>query len=268
MSNSGNAAPQCGTYDDKREESRSGERRSRSQQHRGWYSRGYLPHFDVPRVIQHITYRLADSLPRAVLKQMQVDIESSVRDDEKRKSELRQRIETYLDAGHGSCMLRIPEIAACFVDTWRHFDGVRYRLLAWVVMPNHCHVMIEQIEGVPLGKIVLSWKNYTARFINEYESRTGVRLSQEDRTGVRQSQGDRTGVRRSQVWHREYWDRYIRDERHFEATKSYITMNPVKAGLAAKPEDWPWSSAGARSEHSNTMETRLMTPTSYEETEA
>jgi len=220
QSSSGIAAPQCGNYDDKSEVGRSMGRQS--QQHQGWYSRGYLPHFDVPCVIQHITYRLADSLPRAVLKQMQVDIETSVRDDDKRQAELRQRIETYLDAGHGSCVLQEPKVATCVIDTWHHFDGERYHLLEWVVMPNHCHVLIELFEGVALGKIVLSWKNYSARFINEHKGRTGVR--------------------RSQVWQREYWDRFIRDERHFEAAKKYIVMNPVNAGLVAKPEEWLWSS--------------------------
>ncbi|MCX5969976.1 MAG: transposase, partial [Coprothermobacterota bacterium] len=62
--------------------------------------------------------------------------------------------------------------------------------------------------------------------INENMSRTGMRRSQE-----------------SQVWHREYWDRFIRDERHFVAARDYIVMNPVKAGLVTKPEDWPWCSA-------------------------
>ena len=62
-------------------------------------------------------------------------------------------------------------------------------------MPNHCHVLIELFEGVALEKIVLSWKNYSAQFINEHKGRTGVRRSQEG----------------SQVWQREYWDRFIRD---------------------------------------------------------
>ena len=232
---SGIAAPQCGNYGDKSDVGRCGERRTRpqprprNQQHRGWYSRGYLPHFDVPRGIQHITYRLADSLPRAVMKQMQADIEVSVRGDDECQTELRRRIETYLDAGHGSCILQEPQVATCVIDTWYHFDGERYHLLEWVVMPNHCHVLIELVEGVALGKIVLSWKNYTARFINEYKSRTGVRRSQG-----------------GQVWQREYWDRFIRDERHFEAAKKYIVMNPVNAGFVARPEEWLWSSAKER----------------------
>jgi type I restriction enzyme R subunit/putative DNA methylase len=263
-----NAALGCGDFVDKSEDIPSGERHPQKhiQQHRGWYSRGYLPHFDSPYVIQHITYRLADSLPRAVLEQIQTELRTSIQDEDQRQTALRQRVETYLDAGNGSCVLQEPEVAACVVDTWHRFDGKRYHLLEWVVMPNHCHVLIEPFEGTPLGKIVLSWKNYTARFINEYKSRTGVRLSQDDRTRVRLSQDDRarvrpiqddrTGVRPtpngSQVWQREYWDRFIRDEHHFEAVKKYIIMNPVQAGLAAKPEDWPWSSAKDRIEQNGT----------------
>ncbi len=244
MKDLGSAAPQCGANDDN--DNRSLERSP--QQHRGWYSRGYLPHFDSPHIIQHITYRLVDSLPHAVLEQMQAEIAASDRDEENRKAELRQRIEHYLDAGYGSCVLQEPEVAACIVDTWFHFDGDRYRLLEWVVMPNHCHVLIEPFEGAPLGKIVLSWKNYTARFINKYKARTGVRGSQGCKaprgSQVQGSQEvqDSQGVRGSQVWQREYWDRFIRGERHYLAAKSYIVMNPVKAGLVTQPEDWPWSS--------------------------
>ena len=45
------------------------------------------------------------------------------------------------------------------------------------------------------------------------------------------------------VWHREYWDRFIRDQRHFEQTVEYIHLNPVKAGLVITAEKWRWSSA-------------------------
>ncbi|MCX5971745.1 MAG: transposase [Coprothermobacterota bacterium] len=214
----GTAAPQCGNSSEQTEAYRSGE-----QPARGWYSRGYLPHFDTAHAIQHITYRLADSLPQSALEQMQAELKEEVRNRDARETQLRRKIEAFLDAGHGSCVLRKPDVAACVVDTWLRFDGERYRLLQWVVMPNHCHVMIEPREGIPLGKIVLSWKNYTARWINENMSRTGVR--------------------RSRIWHREYWDRFIRDEGHFMATREYIVMNPVKAGLVTKPEDWLWSSA-------------------------
>lgn len=242
MRTSGGAAPQCGKNVNEEKKCRSGERRSqeeeegrtgvrRPQEMRpqgGWYSRGYLPHFDSSHIIQHITCRLADSLPLAALERLQELAATVARDDPAREAEVRRQLEAYLDAGYGSCVLRESQVAACIVETWQRFDGERYRLLEWVVMPNHCHVLIEPLPGYPLGKIVLSWKNFTARFINEYLGRSGERRS-------RQS---------SQVWQREYWDRFVRDERHLAEVVEYIRQNPVKAGLVAKPEDWPWSSAG------------------------
>jgi putative DNA methylase len=65
-----------------------------------------------------------------------------------REIELRRRIEEYLDAGHGACWLRRPEIAALVEGALRYFDGQRYRLLAWCVMPNHVHTLIRSDRKV------------------------------------------------------------------------------------------------------------------------
>ncbi|MHB1294828.1 MAG: REP-associated tyrosine transposase [Anaerolineae bacterium] len=106
-----------------------------------------------------------------------------------------------------------------------YFDAQRYRLFAWVIMPNHVHVLLETLAGWTLAGVVASWKTYTGR-------RLSALLPGSGRSGTCH-----------QVWHREYWDRYIRNARHFNVTMQYIHDNPVKAGLATKPEDWPWSSA-------------------------
>jgi REP element-mobilizing transposase RayT len=209
MSNAGNAEPQLGST------------------HRGWYSRGYLPHRDHPGLLQAITYHLADSLPAAVLEQMDAELRSLP--PERQDTERRRRVEAWLDAGHASCVLRLPEAAECVVDTWRHFAGERYDLIAWVVMPNHVHVLVRVYDGVSLGKIVQSWKSYTGRRIR-------VMIEEQGRAGARRSQGQG-------VWMREYWDRYIRDERHFQMAVDYIHQNPVKARLVGVAKDWPWSSA-------------------------
>jgi putative transposase len=220
----GSAAPQCGeplNQDELAESAR--------PKPRGWYSRGYLPHCDSAQAIQSITYRLNDALPARVLERMQAEVRREITDPKTRDSELRKRIEDYLDAGHGSCILRESEVAECIVDTWLHFDGTRYRLLEWVAMPNHCHVLIEPLPGIALGTIVLSWKNFTARFINRFVGRRRVGAQVEGR-----------------VWQREYWDRYIRNDQHLAAARHYIRMNPVKAGLVEHPQDWPWGSAGVQ----------------------
>ena len=187
----------------------------------GWYSRGYLPHFDGRDVIQHVTMHLSDSLPARVLQQLESEI--SLLPDGQQSVERRQRLHAWIDAGHGRCPLRDPEAAAMMQGVLLHGDGSRYRLLAWVVMPNHVHVLFQPLPNWPLAKIVASWKSYSGRKLSSF--------------GADASAGH--------VWHREYWDRYIRNERHFQDVVAYIHANPVFAGLCRAAGDWPWSSARA-----------------------
>jgi REP element-mobilizing transposase RayT len=187
----------------------------------GWYSRGYLPHFDDGRSLQAITYRLADALPANVV--------SKLEEQSLGKEQRPEEIERFIDAGHGACALRQSENAAAVVQNWQHFHGSHYHLHAWVVMPNHVHVLIEPLVGHDLRAIVHAWKSYTAKVI------------------LKNTAGQRPALpAKTRIWQADYWDRFIRNERHYHATVDYIHQNPVKAGLAAKAEDWPWSSMGAR----------------------
>jgi type I restriction enzyme R subunit/putative DNA methylase len=188
---------------------------------KNWYSRGYLPHRDEPRLRQFITYRLADSLPQEKLDVLEDELR--LLPEERRESTRRQRIEAWLDAGMGCCALRHPEVAPFVQNAFLHFHGERYRLHAWCIMPNHVHVLIEPLTA--LAKIVQSWKSFTARWVLAHNAELEL------------------GVPGRILWMREYWDRYIRDENHHRKTVDYIHRNPVKAGLCATPEAWPWSSA-------------------------
>ncbi len=179
--------------------------------HKFWHSRGYLPHCDTPGLLQAITFRLDDSLPAQVLHHLMQESEDAV--------EKLKQIERLLDAGHGKCWLKQPTIAHIIEDALLHGDGQGYRLLAWCVMPNHVHVLIETQTGHPLPKVVQGWKSFTARLINRHLGRTGT------------------------VWMRDYFDRYIRDDRHLAAAIAYIHANPVKAGLRASEQEWAHSSA-------------------------
>jgi putative transposase len=114
--------------------------------HKGWHSRGYLPHFDSQDVVQFVTFRLADSLPKeAVLKLRGTARPESLRDE-------------LLDQGLGACWLRSDRIARIVEDAFLVFDGERYRLHAWTIMPNHVHVLLTVLPATPLGTIVSSWK--------------------------------------------------------------------------------------------------------------
>ncbi len=181
--------------------------------HLGWHSRGYLPHCDAPGLIQAVTFRLADSLPRsqsavwAELSRLSVDVER------------RALAESWLDRGCGSCALRNPAFAELVQTAVLHFDGHRCRVLAWAIMPNHVHALVEIFAGWPLQVLVKSWKSYSARAINTQLGQRGA------------------------FWQADYFDRFIRDEAHLRREVAYIENNPVLAGLTARATDWPWSSA-------------------------
>jgi len=191
---------------------------------RGWHSRGYLPHFDYPGLVQSITFRMADALPLKLIAEWkrEMEIDRHTPADDPRMKDLRRRIDRYEDAGHGSCALRDPRAASIVENALLHFDGERYRLIAWCVMPNHVHTMIEMRDGFVLSGILHSWKSYTSKEINKLFRTKG------------------------QFWFEDYRDRYIRDERHFHVAVAYVENNPVRAGLCRVAQDWLFSSAKRR----------------------
>jgi len=137
----------------------------------------------------------------------------------------------------GCCALKHAALAALMQETLLMFDGPRYRLIAWCIMPNHVHVLMETLNA--LSKIVQSWKSYTGRWAMTHNAELGL------------------GVPGKALWMREYWDRYIRDAAHFDNVLCYIERNPVAAGLCKHPGDWTWSSASARRATSGNAEPQL-----------
>ncbi|MHB9025210.1 MAG: transposase [Armatimonadota bacterium] len=218
----------------------------------GWYNRGYLPHFDGREVIQHVTFHLADSLPKDVVTRLEEELR--VLPPAQQDVERRKRVEALIDAGYGSCVLREPAVAQMVQGSLLHFDGQRYRLFAWVVMPNHVHVLFQPLSEWTVAKIVASWKKFTATRICAFRRMgtpgnanlpIGGMIMANQEIGAPGIMANREiGGPGEHVWHRECWDRYIRDECHFQQTVEYIHQNPVKVGLVAKAEDWRWSSAG------------------------
>ena len=131
-----------------------------------------------------------------------------------------ERVDKYLDAGHGDCWLRREEVATLIATALHFFLGERYSLHAWVVMPNHVHVVVRPSPPWTLSQILKSWKNYTALEANRLLGRTGRRF-----------------------WQSESYDHWCRDEEDRTHCSRYTVFNPVSAKLCARPEDWPWSSA-------------------------
>jgi REP element-mobilizing transposase RayT len=206
----------------------------------GIHTRGYLPHVKREGASYFVTFRLADSLPKEVLLKIQAERAARLqrfrahRDAAKksgaapRKSETSdeierdyfRKLETFLDKGRGECCLQQPCIAGLVADALRFFAGERYRLDAWVVMPNHVHAVLWPMPNHTLSGIVQSWKRFAAREANKRLNRTGETF-----------------------WQPEAFDHWIRDDEEHARCCGYVMNNPVKAGLSAAPEDWRWSSA-------------------------
>jgi len=172
---------------------------------------------------QHVCFHLFDSLPQSLLQQWREELRRSaiareIQEDEVQR-ELRKRMHDALDAGYGSCFLSDDRLAKIVEDALLHFDGARYRLHSWCVMPNHVHTLFTPTDEFKMSEIVHSWKSFTAHECNKVLGRSG------------------------KFWEREPFDRYIRNEKHFLNTVKYIENNPIKAGLCELPADWRWSSA-------------------------
>ena len=169
--------------------------------------------------MQSLTFRLHDAVPEDVIESWKTALARRKYTEQQYEIKLRKLIARYEDAGHGACWLRDERIASLVENALLYFDNQRYRLIAWCVMPNHVHGLIETKESWSLAEILHSWKSYTALRANQILGRSG------------------------DFWFREYHDRFIRDDRHFRNTVNYIEQNPVKAGLVNRPEGWRWSSA-------------------------
>jgi REP element-mobilizing transposase RayT len=120
-----------------------------------------------------------------------------------------ERFHQWLDAGMGECWLRRPEISAAVEEALRHFDGERYVLGHYVVMPNHVHAVVRPVQGHLLKEILHSWKSFTAHKLNEILGRKG------------------------QLRQDESFDCIVRNEAQLEKIAFYIRENPQKAGLKA-----------------------------------
>ena len=186
-----------------------------SNEIKDWHRRFHsVPHREN-KALQSITFRLYDSLPKEVIEEIKLKLDINEDDDSCdsiQYQRLRQKIAEYEDAGYGQCFLRDERIAAIMQDTLKHFDGERYQLICWCIMPNHVHVLIEVNEGWSLSRIMHGWRSYTAKEANRILGRTG------------------------RFWMEEYYDRYIRDDNHLQKTINYILNNPANAGL----DEWPW----------------------------
>jgi REP-associated tyrosine transposase len=178
-----------------------------------------LSHWQQEGAVYFITFRLADAVPHRLRTEWESERESWLRVHPQPWSAEVERayherftgaIERWLDAGHGSCILRRRGCAEIVAEALLYFDGQRAVMISSVVMPNHVHALFVQNTEWPLEKVLRSWKSFTSRKINSLLDLKGS------------------------IWQRDYFDRLVRDEKHFANCVRYIRKNPVKARLRSR----------------------------------
>lgn len=188
------------------------------------YESTYLPHWDVEDGIYFVTFRLHDSIPGKQWAELAENYSEQVQRlahfEDADPGELAEfafeyyleHVDPELDRAHGPTYLRRDDVAEMVSDSLAYFDGERYDLEAWVVMPNHVHVVFQRRSDWELAEVVGGWKSYTAHRAREF-----VEF------------GDH-------FWQRGYFDRLIRTKTELRDTIQYVRQNPESAGL----ERWEW----------------------------
>lgn len=205
-----------------------------------------LPHWHPQNSIFFITFRLANSLPQAILRELQSEREREHRaiqaewSGTQKYRELCLLEEKYFskyDAWLDKCVKESPSwlaqesIAQLVSAEIQRLDGERYFLIAFCIMPNHVHLLIDNYgfqnvaatnlagptRSYPLSDSLRLLKGRTARFCNQFLGREGV------------------------FWHHESYDHVVRNEQEFDRILQYIVNNPVKAGLVSEWELWAYT---------------------------
>ena len=178
--------------------------------------RRYLPHWKQSGCTYFVTFRTADSLPQSKLKEMNEQKKIwmsyhpepwSEQDWDEYNRRFTEKIQTWLDAGYGACVLQQPELSAIVASALRYFDHDRYVLDEFVVMPNHAHALLMPQGKHVVERILHTWKSYTANKINAHLGVSGM------------------------FWMNENFDHAVRSWDQLERFRRYIRENPAKAGL-------------------------------------
>lgn len=180
-------------------------------------SRGRLPHLYREGGTYFVTFRLFDAVVPATERRVRAIVDAGA-DAIDNPEELLQDYEPPIRLG--SCLLAEAAVAELVENAIRFFDGTRYELVAWCVMPNHVHVVFASRGGFEPDQILHSWKSFTAHAANKLLRRKGP------------------------LWERESFDHLVRNIGSLDRFVRYTEENPVMAGLCRHPWEWSYSSAG------------------------
>lgn len=169
-----------------------------------------LPHWEQQGVTCFTTFRLADSLPQGKLDALRaeraewLDAHPEPWDNVtivEYRTKFDGQVQKWLDSGYGSCILNDTSTRRIVETVLRRFDRIRYILYAFVIMPNHVHVLFTPIAGQTISTLMRQWKGVSAHEINRSRGMAGI------------------------IWQKESWDTLIRNQRHFDSILCYIKSN-------------------------------------------
>lgn len=184
-------------------------------------ARRRLPHWRQIGVAYFITFRLADSVPQPLLRQWRDERTIWLlwhplpwHTDEQHEYEERfiERMQEWLDAGMGACHMRRSDVRSQVELCLLQFDGKRYDIDAFVLMPNHVHAVIKPALGYDLSTLLQGIKGVSAKRCNKLLEH------------------------KSTFWMDESYDHIVRDVKELAVFRNYIAGNPVKAGL--EPDEY------------------------------
>ena len=209
------------------------------------FRRRQLPHWDVPGATYFLTACLRDSIPARGLVEIAAyrkSLEHRPRPETMAEPDWRHhcsklvfaRVDEWLDERPAVRFLEQPELARIVANSLRHFDGERYELLAFVVMPSHFHWVFRPLE---------SWVKSLGDDANRRTPRERIMQSIKRHTATDCNHALR---RRGPFWQEESYDHGVRDEDELERIVNYVEFNPVKPRLVERPEDYEFSSAFQR----------------------
>ena len=186
------------------------------------------PHWSQAGAIVFITLRTRDSIPREVLERWEREKQDWLERnglavagkhwsqiiptlEERKRYQFRREFnrcrEDFLDTCHGRCLLRCPDLSKIVADSLMHFDGDRYRMGDYIVMPNHVHLLAAFASEEILNEQCDSWMHYTAFRINKKIGEKG------------------------KLWQEEPFDHLVRSPEQYDYLCDYIEKNPQKARL-------------------------------------
>ena len=176
-----------------------------------FFDGGCLPHRHQDGKLQFVTFRLADSLPQSRLKEIKHSKELFEKEHPKPWdratsikywNEVGRLSEKYLHACCGSCCLKDSRVRTILENVIMQNNGVLYTIVAYVIMPNHVHMLIVPHGANKVNELLGGIKRLASLRINRLLGRKGA------------------------LWQSESYDRIVRSEEDLKYNRNYIKSNP------------------------------------------